>query len=113
MSVTFHIDGIAIDYEDPRTFVNVSNRTALDLLAWLAYPVGPHLAGVLDSRDLAARCRRRLWNEPRNLDPAVPKESLLGGRLITCGRQAGRLRARCHDLLRLTATADGRPVHYA
>jgi hypothetical protein len=113
MSVTFHIEGVAVDYDDPQTFVNFSNLNAIDLLEWLGYQLGPNLIGVLDARDLAARCRRRLWDEPRNYDPAVPATSSASGRLTMCGRPAGGLRSRCQDLLRLAVAANKRPIHFA
>lgn len=110
MSVTFWIEGVAIDHDDPRTFVNVSNLNARDLLDWLGYVAGPCLSGSLDSRELAARCRRRLWDEPRNQDAAIPPESMRSGRVVICGRLAGTLRTRCEDLLKLAEGAQGRRV---
>jgi hypothetical protein len=39
----------------------------LDLLEWLG--LGRPEFGAIDSRSLLPKCRRRLWPEPRNLDP--------------------------------------------
>lgn len=112
MSVTFRIEGVAVDYDDDRTFVNVGNITGRDLLVWLGYSLGPYLGEALDPGDLAAHCRRRLWDEPRNIDPAVPELVLAAGRAILLGRPEGYLRRRCEDLLRLAETAGDRTIHF-
>ena len=36
--------------------------------------VSTNLDDQMSGRELAARCRRRLWPEPRNVDPEVPPE---------------------------------------
>ena len=56
--------------------------------------------GAIDVRDLAARCRRRLWPMPRNVDPASASPR----------RAAGTLRAMTVHLLALCdarRSADG------
>jgi hypothetical protein len=112
VSVTFQIEGVAVDYDDHQTFVNFSNLNAINLLSWLGYRLGPHLVGVLDPRDLAARCRRRLWDEARNHDPAIPPVASASGRFTICGRPAGGLRDRCQELLRLAELAQDRRIHF-
>jgi hypothetical protein len=59
--------------------------------------------GTLRARDLAARCRRRLWPEPRNIDPAIP--SSVDGIMIEAGRPAGYLRDRTARLLAIAEDA--------
>ncbi len=56
---------------------------ALDLLEWLG--LGRREFGAIEPSELLALCRRRLWPEPRNYDPA--KTSPRGT------RPAGMLRA--------------------
>lgn len=64
---------------------------ALDLLAWLGLD-RPEF-GAVPASDLAARCRRRLWPMPRNVDPASPP------------RPAGTLRSMTARLLELCEAA--------
>ncbi len=73
-----------------------------DVLLWLGIPVG-YLVGELPSRELAALCRRRLWPEARNIDPAVPDE--VYGRFYSFGRPIGYLRQRTAELLHLAELA--------
>ena len=101
MSISFHIEGKWPDYEDASTYVNLANGNAFDLLAWLALPVEP--CGHISGRELAARCRRRLWDVERNHDPALP--SYEDGTFIHCGRRPGYLRERTEELLRLAEKA--------
>jgi hypothetical protein len=109
MSVTFSIEGQRPDYDDPSTFVNLSNVNAADLLEWLALP--RDLWGQIDARELAARCRRRLWDVPRNHDPG--RAPIVQGRLVTCGRFAGYLRERTADILRLAERAGAARIHWS
>ena len=101
MSVTFQIEGQRPDYEDGATFLNLANANACDLLAWLALPVEPY--GAVSARELAARCRRRLWEVERNHDPERP--AFEQGNFINCGRRPGYLRERTAELLRLAELA--------
>jgi len=98
------------DVCDNELDVNCSN--ARDLLTWVGVDVGEELCGSIEAPELAARCRRRLWDESRNHDPAMTgderAESLgleQSERVITCGRSADYLRRRCADLLRVAETA--------
>lgn len=75
--------------------INLANRNAWDLLSWLG--IEPDYCGVIQARDLAARCRRRLWNEPRNHDEGI--ETIVSGRFIDCGREPGYLRRQTERLL--------------
>jgi hypothetical protein len=109
MSVTFHIEGQRPDYEDESTFVNLANGNAFDLLAWLALPVEPW--GAVSARELAARCRRRLWDVERNQDPERP--SFQEGNFILCGRRPGYLRERTGELLRLADSAGDARIQWS
>ena len=101
MSITFQIEGLRPDYEDASTFINLANSNAFDLLTWLMLPAEP--CGAVNARELAARCRRRLWDVERNHDPARPCSE--EGNFIDCGRRAGYLRERTAELLRLSERA--------
>ena len=61
------------------------------------------LYGQMPARELAARCRRRLWPEARNLDPGLADEQ--EGRCFVFGRPAGYLRSRTEELLCLAESA--------
>ncbi|WNZ66213.1 hypothetical protein QEG98_42095 (plasmid) [Myxococcus sp. MxC21-1] len=111
MSVSFFVSGDADE-------LNVSNSNARDLLSWLGYhqAAAGDLYGELPARDLAARCRRRLWPEVRNLDPAIAPvvERLPGEPLFfQCGRPEGYLRDRTEQLLALAERAGDGVVHYS
>ena len=104
MSVTFFVE----DHEELE--FTVANSSARDILEWLGLPA-EELVGAVPARDLTARCRRRLWDEPRNFDPGKPSietTGILGARLIECGRESGYLRQRTEQLLALAeAAGDG------
>lgn len=53
MSVTFHIVGHRADWDDPTTCLNLNNRNAHDLLAWLGLPT-EDLWGEIPAKELAA-----------------------------------------------------------
>lgn len=102
MSITFTIEGRRHGCDDPfacpeccRLELNVSNVNGLDLLDWLG--LSAEYCGEVDASELAARCRRRLWDEPRNLDAGIPAS--MDGRIILCGRSPGYLRERTSQLL--------------
>jgi hypothetical protein len=127
MSVDFWSDDVAGDDEMGRRHsINLSNGNAADLLAWLGLPVEP--GGEAPARDVAARCRRRLWDIPENHDPALPgsdsgegtlsvvepdgstrvARGTRGPRVITFARREGYLRERTQQLLVLAeAAGDG------
>ena len=106
MSVTFWTG------DDSAAGLNLSNVNAADLLAWLGYE-RDEFAGALAGSDLAARCRRRLWPEARNIDPAretVTQASPGRATFIECGRPEGYLRDRAARLLKLAES--GAVVYY-
>lgn len=99
------------------TSLNIGEFNIRDLLNWLDLPVtddGFH--GEIRATELAARCRRRLWDEARNHDPELPGSAtkIIGGpTVINCGRSPDYLRGRTDDLLRLAIKAGERWVYWA
>jgi hypothetical protein len=96
--------------EHCRAEVNVANSNGLDLLAWLG--LEPDYCGTVAASDLAARCRRRLWDESRNHDPVltgVERAEQMGvqlsERIIICDRRPGYLRDQTERLLALAEKA--------
>lgn len=92
--------------------LNVSNSNGSDLLRWLGISECPAPMGDIKGTDLAARCRRRLWDEDRNFDPELTAEERaemlgidLGGRVITTTRPAGYLRDKTKLLLKIAEQA--------
>jgi hypothetical protein len=90
--------------------VNVCNANARDLLHWLGLPVDEY--GQVPASDLAARCRRRLWDEPRNHDAAVSADDRLAAtglaaddRVVMQGRRPGYLRHQTERLLAVAVVA--------
>jgi hypothetical protein len=90
--------------------VNVCETNALDLLQWLGLPVDAW--GQACARDLAARCRRRLWDEARNHDGALSaadRAKSIGApddpRIVVFGRRAGYLREQTGRLLAVAEAA--------
>jgi hypothetical protein len=109
MSITFYakVPGVAVDYDEDDASLNMSNSNALDLLGWLGFIEADYCGDVMAS-DLAALCRRRLWPEARNVDPALPAVvDKKPGRatFVVCGRDAGYLQARTTQLLTLCEKA--------
>ena len=99
-----------IEYTEsrPDTYFELNERDCSDLLQWLW--LEPDDFGYLSAPDLAARCRRRTWPIPRNVDPAVlPKNPVPGRggavREAVAGRPAGYLRSCVCALLLLAEKA--------
>ena len=111
MSVTFCIGPrVATDLERPERWINLSNRNAADLLAWLGLPA-EEIYGSIAAGELAARFRRRLWDEAWNIDPELPKAH--AHRCVVFGRPAGNLRGRMEELVRLAELADDDVISWA
>lgn len=94
--------------------VNMANGNAREWLTWVGLP--PHDGGEISARDLAARCRRRLWDEGRNHDPATEGyESKAPGcaRLVVCDRRPGYLRERTAQMLKVCEKAGDRLIAWA
>jgi|SRR5579883_1212376 len=107
MSVTFHVQGQRVDYDNHESYLNLANENARDLLYWLGYD-GSCLYGALDARDLAERCRERVRLVRVNIDPARPaRESVgeTGCRCVYGGRAEGYLHDRAAQFLELAERA--------
>ena len=107
MSVTFgvaRVNGVRSTEDLPE--INLCNDNASDLLRWLGLP--DELLSEHPARDLAARCRRRMWPIQRNIDPPR-KEYADGGDgqalLIRAGRREGYLRHQVERLLQVAQVA--------
>jgi len=105
MSVTFCVRTPGGDLP---TEINLANPNARELLEWIGLDAGEFLWGEVQARELAALCRRRLWNEARNDDPEVADElEEVSGRCTVhrMGRRAGYLREKTEALLAVAAEA--------
>lgn len=94
--------------------VNMANANARDWLRWMGLP--PDDAGQISARDLAARCRRRLWDENRNHDPAVEGAEYKApgfARLVACDRRPNYLRERTEQMLKICEKAGDRLIAWA
>ena len=86
--------------------LNIANSNAVDLLAWL--DLGTEQYGHINAKELAARCRRRLWDEPRNDNPAIePTEFQPAGgpKVFVGGRRPNYLREMVQRLLKIAERA--------
>ena len=111
-------------YPDPyscdncRNEVNLANGNALELLSWLGV-ANIDYCGAVGARELAAHCRRRLWDESRNHDPAQSgqeRAELLGvelsPRVIICDRRPGYLREQTERILAIAEKAGDHSVSW-
>jgi hypothetical protein len=111
MSVSFVNSSVPVRWTDegeplnPEAYLNVSNANAKELLDWLdIYRTDNGLIGDIPAKTLAAKCRRRLWPEPRNLDPFKPGKHTKRpghGAVIEMPREEGYLQGRTKRLLEL------------
>lgn len=108
MSITFNIEGERSDLETGANYVNLADPNARELLAYVGLPQAKEIYGSIESSELAARCRRRLWPEARNEDPG--REGSEHGCVIDCGRRAGYLPEKATALLKLCELAKGRKI---
>lgn len=91
--------------------VNLHNQNAGDWLRWVGLVSAP--MGEIKATELAALCRRRLWDEDRNHDAGVAFEDYKGPkgpRVITGGRPDGRLRQITEQMLRVCEKAGDRLI---
>lgn len=92
--------------------MNLANLNARTLVEWLDMAEdGPGFGEILAS-ELAARCRRRLWEEPRNYDLALDAETIaeelgvvIDERTTVSGRGAGYLRDKTETMLAIALLA--------
>lgn len=106
MSITFTVEGERSDPERPETYLNVHNANGVALLAWLDLPTDQ--GGSAPAREVAARCRRRLWPEARNEDRG--EAGYEAGRVISGGRAPGTLNDRTEKLLKLCERAGSKHI---
>ena len=99
--------------EQCETEINLSNANAANLLSWLGVELS--LFDTIDARTLAAKCRRRLWDEKRNHDAAIPGYTdKAPGRstLIYNGRSSGYLREKTYLILAIALKAGDHSVSW-
>jgi hypothetical protein len=116
MSTTFLANNVPASVGAPETFVNLSGVNTRDLLAWLGMPTNEALCGEMPAVEVAAKCRRRLWPEQRNQDPAVPRlESHTPGkcRVVYLGRREGYLREKTEALLALCELSKDGTIYWS
>ena len=117
MSVTFTVAGDTPDYDNPTTFLNLANGNAIDLFDWLSIPTDQNdIYGEIDARELAARCRRRLWDVTRNHDCGLAPEVDRKPGCATLhffGRHPDYLREKTALLLELAERAGDGTVRWA
>lgn len=96
-----------LDSDSKGRSIYLSERNAVDLLSWLSF--ARETWGAIPAREVAARCRRRMWPLPRNVDAAIQErtEVCVGGavKLVQLGREEGYLRKRTEELLYLAEQA--------
>jgi hypothetical protein len=90
------------------TEINMANDNAYDLMIWIGLAVG--YCGSIPARELAVKCRRRLWDEARNHD--APIEGYSDGRIHFAGRRPGYLRERTAQVLALCEKAGERIIYW-
>ncbi len=92
--------------------LNVNNRNACDLLCYLGLgdmPASAMSYGSIDAIVLADLCRLRL--AMAEAEAAIQPTQT--GRLVSMGRSAGYLRARCRELLVVATLARGSRVAWS
>jgi len=93
--------------------VNLHNQNAGDWLRWVGLVSAP--SGEIKATELAALCRRRLWDEKRNHDAGISFEEYqgaMGARVISGGRPEGRLRDITEQMLRVCEKAGDRLISW-
>jgi len=91
--------------------VNLHNGNAAAWLQWVGLSSQPY--GEVKATELAALCRRRLWDEPRNHDVGFEgsdHKGPTGPRVISGGRPDGRLRDITEQMLRVCEKAGDRLI---
>lgn len=95
------------------TDINMANMNAMEWLTWVGLTAD--YGGEIEASKLAVLCRRRLWDEARNHDPAIPGEvfqSMNGPRVIISSRRPGYLRERTEQMLKLCEKAGDRVISW-
>lgn len=94
--------------------VNMTDPNARDWLRWIGLAADD--CGQVKASELAVRCRRRLWDEARNHDPAVDGYDHKAdgcARLIIVGRGPDYLRERTAQMLKICEKAGDRLIAWA
>jgi len=94
--------------------VNLHSQNAGDWMRWVGLVSAP--MGQIKATELAALCRRRLWNEARNHDAGTSFEDFkgpTGPRVIMGGRPDGRLRQITEQMLKVCEKAGDRLIAWA
>lgn len=94
--------------------VNMANGNAWEWMQWVG--ITPDHSGEIKASELAALCRRRLWGEERNHDPAREGSESTGSggcRVIECAREPDYLRGRTEKMLRVCEKAGDRVITWA
>jgi hypothetical protein len=91
--------------------LNMANTNAADWMRWIGLASGP--CGEIKANELAALCRRRLWDEERNHDPALDGDDYKidgGPRVIISDRPANYLRDQTARMLKICEKAGDRLI---
>lgn len=91
--------------------VNMSNVNAAEWMRWVGITSAP--CGEIKATELAALCRRRLWDEARNHDPVREGSEYRGSGgclVIECERRPGYLRERTEQVLKVCERAGDRLI---
>ena len=94
--------------------LNMANGNAVDWMRWIGLASAP--CGEIKAPELAALCRRRLWDEQRNHDPGVDgtDEQTPGrARMITFDRPPNYLRDQTARMLKICEKAGDRLIAWA
>lgn len=89
--------------------INMANGNAADFMRWVGLPSAP--GGEVKASELAALCRRRLWDEARNHDKGFEGRDYKvpgGPRVIEGGRRDGYMREQTERMLKLCELAGDR-----
>lgn len=88
------------------TDINMANGNAMEWMRWVGLVAD--YGGEVEASKLAALCRRRLWDEQRNYDPAIEGDEFKvegGPMVIMCGRRPNYLREQTERMLKLCEKA--------
>lgn len=95
------------------TDINMTNMNAMEWLAWVGLTAD--YGGEIEASKLAVLCRRRLWDEKRNHDPAIEGDEYKvdgGPRVIIAGRRPAYLRHQTERMLALCLKAGDRVISW-
>lgn len=109
MSVTFTVEGVAVDYEDQTTYVNTAAHVAGAILQLVGLGDLDVTYGEHDVGDFAARLRRALWPSARHRIKPLVAEVGPSDRWTDCSaRDQAFIELRMRQLLGLVEAATRR-----